>query len=160
MTLPAIDDISTLGGIKVNFQPVEDATTDLDAAQDNKARADVAMMTHTASRSWAKFVAAATTGAMVLSAHDAVWGNAPGLAPTLARTGTGVFTITWPASVNDELGVTHATSLRAASAVARGSVAYHAQTSITAANVVTVYVFDMSGAANDAVGVTLDVVAI
>lgn len=156
MTLPDIDSLDTLGGIKVNSHPVEDPTTDLDADQDNIARADVAGMTHTAFRAFVRFTAATTTGALIRVAHDATWGNSSLVAPTLARSSTGTFTITYATTQTDELNESHTLNLRAAIANAREAthLVYCAPTS---ANVVTVRVTDLAGVANDAAGVDFDV---
>ncbi len=161
MTLPDTDDLDTLGGVKTNAHPVEDPTTDLDADQDNIQRCDVAMMTHTAIRAWARFTSAATTGAMILVAHDAQWGNAALVAPALARTSDGLFTLTYPASVDDELAEAHTTNFRGAWGVSRGGATlYFIHVHPTSANVLTVRIFNAAGALNNAVGVDFDVYAI
>lgn len=161
MTLPDVDDLATLGGTKTNAHPVEDPTTDLDAAQDNKQRCDVAMMTHTAPRAWARFTAAATTGAMVLVAHDAHWGNTAPVAPVLARSSAGIFTLTFPTSVNDELAVAHTTNFRGAWGTSRGGATkYTIDVIPSSANVLTAYVRDAANALADAAGVGFDVFAI
>lgn len=159
MTLPDVDTLAgSLGGTMQNYSPVEDPNTDLDAAYDNRARCDVAMMTHTATRAWARITLAATTGAMVLVAHDAQWGNSAPVAPALARTGTGVFTLTWPSAVNDELAASHTVNLRGVHRPnVRGATLYHVLAEVTAANVVTVRAFNSAGAASDAAGVDIDV---
>jgi hypothetical protein len=111
MTLPAVDSLALYGGALNNYRAPVDPTTDRDAAAMNKALASIAMMSHTAPRAYAKISTAATTGTMVLLDHDAVWGDSPGVAPVLARTSQGIFTVTWPTTVVDELGVTHSVSL-------------------------------------------------
>ncbi len=155
MTFPAVDSLDTYGGAKVDLNPITDPTTDRPSAAVNEAYASVAAMTHTAVQCWARVTTAASTGAMVLSSHDAAWGNEVSVAPTLARTTTGVFTVTWPATVTDELGDTPTVALRAAARPnTEGATLYFAQAVKTSANVVTFYVFNSAGAANDAVGVT------
>ncbi len=160
--LPDIDSLSTLGGNLVNASPVVDPTTDLDGVADTKSRTNVAMMTHTALRSWCLFTAAASTGAMVRVAHDAQWGNASGVAPALARTATGTFTLMYPSTVYDEMGVPHSLNLRAAWGQSRSASAAHdVQVVPTAPNVLTVYVRDSTtGALIDAAGTNFDVFAI
>lgn len=160
MTLPGIDDIDDLGGVKENEAPIEDITRELDAAHINKLEANVAMATRTQPRAWARLTLAATTGAMVLESHMAVWGSASGDAPVVARSTTGVFTVTWPTDVEDELGVTHTTNLRAAWASVEGATPYQHTETVTAANVVTIRMFTASGVADDAAGVKVNVFAI
>ncbi len=159
MTLPAIDSIDTLGGTKENHKPVENAATDLDAPKYNVAIADVAMMTHTIARAAYRFKGHATTpvDAAAGFVHDAVWGSGSGVKPTPAHTGTGVYTVTWAATQYDDLGEPHATNFRYAKAwvEASGGVLYHASAYVTAANVVTVRVFDDAGAASDAAGLNI-----
>jgi hypothetical protein len=158
VTLPDTDDIDTLGGVKVNLAPVEDPTTDLDADEDNIQRCDVAMMTHTAIKAWARFTASNATGTMVLVAHDAQWGNGSGVTPTLARSGVGVFTVTFPATVSDELDETHTLNFRAAWGTSRGGATkYFIDVVPTAANVLTARVFDSTVVADDGAGVDFDV---
>ncbi len=105
--MPILPDVATLdndlGGTLVNYAPVEDATTDLDAGFDNNSRCMAAMASHNAMRCWSRVTTGASTGAMVLVAHDAMWGNAIGVAPVVAFVSLGKFTVTWPTSVNDEL---------------------------------------------------------
>lgn len=159
MTIPDTDSVNTYGGALNNAGPVEDPTTDRDAGAMNKALASVSGMTHTAVRAIVRFTAAASGGAMVLVSHDAVWGNSNSVAPTLGRTGTGIFTITWPSSVTDELTVSHTVALRYGTSNPRGSVFYQPQVVITSGNVATVYVFNAGNAASDAVGADFEVFA-
>lgn len=143
--MPNLPDIATLandlGGTLVNYAPVEDASTDLDASFDNGSRNNVAMMTHTAPRSWARVTTGANTGAMVLVSNDAMWGNS--VPPTKAFVSLGTFTLTYPTSVNDELGVAHTLNLRWATINHRSAAAFFlVQAAVTAANVITFTVRD------------------
>lgn len=158
MTLPDVDDLNTVGGAKSNYHAVEDPTTDEDAAHRNIAFANAVAMTQTLPRAWARITLAATTGAMVRVAHAAVWGNSLGVAPTPARTSTGLFTLTWPTTVVDPLGVTRTLNLRGAMRPnVRGSTLYHTMADITSANVCTFRIFNTSDALNDAAGVDVDI---
>lgn len=156
--LPDVDALASYGGVKANDFNVEDPTTDEDAAHRNLYAANTAAATHTLIRAYRRLVGNATTptdpGSNV---HDAVWGDSLAVKATIARTGTGVYTITWPTTVTDELGVVHTVNLVDGWANINGSVLYFAQVTITAPNVATVYVFNSSAAANDAVGVTIAV---
>jgi|SRR5215210_762124 len=158
MTLPDIDAIETLGGALRDFSPVEDPETERSADDANKAYCDVAMATHTLTRAWARITTHATTP--TLAAHDEQWAARTSTVPVVARTGAGVFTVTWPSLVTDELAVTHALNLRDAWAAAHGATAVHVQADVTGPAVVTVRVFDMAGAATDAAGTAVTVFAV
>lgn len=124
--LPDIDTIGTLGGALQNFEPVMDPLTDLDAGADNISRGNVAMMTHTAIRAIRSFVGGnPPTDPSVAIVHDAVWGT--GVKPAVTYSTTGTYNVTFPATVQDELGVSHTVSLRAAIATASGSTPYIVQ---------------------------------
>jgi hypothetical protein len=156
--LPGIDSLSTYGDAKSNYAPVEDPTTDEDAAHRNLYAANVAAMTQTAPRAICRFVGHGTTPTDPASnVHFAVWGNDVSVKPVVAHSATGVFTITWPSTITDELGEEHSVNLVDGWPNVNGSTLYHAQVTITAPNVATVYVFNSAGAANDAVGVTIAV---
>ena len=154
MTIPDIDDLSSLGGVKENYGPIVDPLTDLDADQDNRSRADVAGMTHTAVRAVRQFIGAASSPPTEPSSnsHDAVWGNDVGVKPTIVRNSAGYHTITWPAEVTTELGETVALNFRWAHAVAHGSTAFMVNCGVVTANTVDVRIFDAAGAAADGVG--------
>jgi len=156
MTLPDVDSLSNYGGALSDYFPVEDPTTDRAAAAANQGYASAAAATHTIGRSWVRFVTSATAPALTtVNSNDAVWGNAIGVLPVLARVSAGLFTITWPATVIDELGATHTINLRRAEIMAEGGTLIPVQCTVTAANVVTVYVFTTAGAASDQAGTTL-----
>lgn len=163
--MPNLPDIPTLaddlGGVMANYTDVEDATTDLDAAFDNSSRCNVAMMAHCALRSWARITLAATTGALVLAAHDAMWGNTLLVAPVLARSSQGIFTLTYPETVTDELGVAHTLNFRDGWATHRLITgALFINVVPTSANVLTIYVRDVTGALVDSVGTDVSVFGI
>ena len=157
MTLPDADSLANFGGALSNYlvDPV-DPTTDLDASYWNALAATVAMGSRMFPRCEVAFTGASS--APTVSSFEAVWKGATETAPTTARTGAGVFTLTFPTSVNDELAVAHTLNLVSVRGWAEGSTAYHVQASASA-NVITVRVFDMAGAANDAVGATIRVEA-
>ncbi len=150
MSLPGIDTLSTYGGKMVNYAPVEDPTTDRDATAANQSYASTAAMTHTAPRAWARITMAATTGAMVLVAHDAVWGTS--VAPTFAHVSTGVFTITWPVTVTDELGTTQTVSLRTCTVQQETGGAPTLNLADAATNVANLRLFDTSAVATNSAG--------
>lgn len=160
MPLPDVDDLAALGGTFQNYASVEDPNTDCDAAFFNKNNANNAAMTQTLPRAICTFVGNATTPTDPPSGfvHAAVWGASAPVKPTPARTGAGVYTLTFPTTVTDELGDSHTVNFRRAHGFAEGSTAYHVQVEVTSANVLTVRVFDAGGTPNDAAGVNLTVI--
>lgn len=160
--LPDVDTLANLGGTMTDYAPVEDATTDEAAAYRNLYVSNIAGMTQTACRAWRSLVGnAATPTDPASNVHGAVWGDSAGVKPAIARTGAGVYTITWTATQNDFLNVSHTLALRRAWANVEGSTNYWVQASVTSANVVTLYVWLAStGLANDGAGVTFTVFVI
>jgi len=157
--LPGIDDLSSVGGAKADYEPVEDPTTDLAAAHWNVVAMNATAVTQTAARAWVSVVGKASSPPddPVSNVHGAVWGNAALVKPTMARTGAGVLTATWPTSITDALGISQTVNLRRAWASAEGTVPYFVTATVTAVNVVTLRIFNAAGAANDAVGVTFTI---
>lgn len=158
MTAPGIDDASGSYGMPsggfVDGMPVMDPTTDQSAAGANQMMVSCAAMTHTSRRCWARFVGAATTGALALqvtNGHDAHWGSASPVKPTLARTSAGIVTLTWPATITDALGVVQTVSLRYAACRNEDHDGFF-RAKVTAANVVTITMSDTAHAASDFVG--------
>lgn len=159
MTLPNIDTFDDLGGEKANDHPVADPTTDIDATQFSMMCANVAMSTRTACRAIACFIGKASSPPDDPSSnvHQAVWGDTVLVKPTAARTGTGVYTLTWPSSVTDERGESADVNIRWVQPFIYGASAYIVQATVTSANVVTVNVYTNAGVASDAVGATITV---
>lgn len=112
MPIPDIADADSYGGaglLDYAGQAVVDDTTDRGADGVNPLVADVAAMTHTAVRAWAKFTPSGT-GTPAIGANDACWDGAKddggislNAAPTALRLSTGAYKITWPVSVYDEV---------------------------------------------------------
>jgi hypothetical protein len=151
---PESASLSEFGGVKSNYfvAPV-DPTTDIDEDNWNYLICNAAMGSRMQPRCEAVFTGHATTPVFV--EFEAVWKGGTATSPVIARTGSGVFTVTYPASVNDELGEAHSVNLKRAWGQAEGTTSYTVQCSASA-NVVTVRVFLTStGAANDAADVTL-----
>jgi hypothetical protein len=160
MTLPDKDSFATLGGVLENVGGVANARTDVDAVWFNKVRYDVAAMTRTAERAYARFTTAASTGALVLVAHESNWGNAVGVTPTLSRAAQGTFDITWPASVYDEMEppVAHSLNLQWSRVNHRASSTFYVvNTAPISVNAARVYVRDSTFGLVDAVGLSVDV---
>lgn len=157
MPLPDSSSIDDFGGIFTDGPiGVVDPTCQMAASQGNNMSATVAMGSRMVPRCEVSF-----TGAIVAPttiAFEAVWKSKTPTIPTAARTGTGVFTFTFPASVSDELLAAHVLNLTSSWGFASGGTAYHVQASASA-NVLTVYVFTLAGTASDAVGATIRVQA-
>lgn len=156
MTLPDIDSLATLGGALNNLSAVENPLTDRDAAGANQAYANAAAMTHTLIRAWAH-ITLNGSAAPTLVAHDAVWGNAIGVAPVLAHVTTGIVSLTWPTTVFDEIpngapGYTgaHTVNLRAGWGNARAATSMFEPALVpTAPNVFQMLTFNSGGSLAD-----------
>lgn len=171
MPLPDISSIDDFAGPLNNYAAVTDPTTDEDAKYRNRYVCDVAMMGHTAPRGFVRFTAvddAAPTDP-ASNVHDALWGSSVSVKPVVARSNEGIWTVTWPATVSDEItaedesiggGETHTVNIRAAiaQATAVGGVLKHAVAEVTSSNVVTVRGFLANGTADDIAGSTITVV--
>lgn len=165
MPLPASASDATTYGMPTsptigfaNYQgiPVTDPTTDQDAAAYNQQLADVAAMTRTAVRAAVIFTTNATTP--VLVSHWAQWGSGLASTPVLTRVGLGHYRITWPANVNDDLGVLRALNLQFSIAQPDGATPALAQSGLHSANSVDVYTFDTSFGASDLSAANIKVV--
>lgn len=158
--LPDITTIAQLGNAKTDYAAVEDSTTDLSATEWNYVINNVAGVSYVTPRAWRRFVTNNTStptdpGANV---HGAVWGNSSGVKPTVARTTTGTYTVTWTSTQNDLLNSSHTLALFAGWANAESaSVAYIVHVVLTAANVATVYVRSTAGSLVDTTGITIGV---
>ena len=142
MPLPGIDTLDDLGGALSNLggAPVENPQTDLDADADNIARANVAAMTHTATRAWVRWTGFTYSAPafVVPDDHDSLWGSSTGVRPTVQQTSAGVYVVTWPATVTDELGNVHTLNIRKPNAWVESQFLYQAGPSAHTANTVTV----------------------
>ena len=148
--LPDVADLDTVGGTFVNADAVIDPTTDMDAAFQNRLTAQVAMLSHTAPRAMCRCTVFG--GVITRADHDAVWGSTSAVAPTVARSGAGVYTITWAASYDDLQSTpeAHTTALRFALVTAYGPITPAiANAYLSTSRVVTVNVYDVTGAAID-----------
>lgn len=171
MPLPNISSIDDYGGPIQDYAPVTDPTTDEGAIYRNRYVNDVAMMGHSAPRGFVRFVAANGTDPTdpASNVHDAMWGSSVTVKPVVARTAEGVWTVTLPTTVEDELtpeaaslggGETHTVNVRAALAQATpvAGVLKHAVAEPTSANVITVRGYLADGTADDIAGSTILVV--
>ena len=108
-----------MGDNKKDFFPVEDVSTDRSALEVNTAFAGISMMSHTSVRAWVNFTLGATPQiADGYTAWDAQWKSATPTLPIIANTGTGIYTVTFPAQVEDDmkLGNLHSLNFRSVQA--------------------------------------------
>jgi hypothetical protein len=156
--LPRVASVTNYDGIKADYSAPRDSTTDRTASGANPMNNDVAAMTHCDPRAWARLTIKSAGTTPVLVAHDEQWnnGNASNTAPVPARTSSGLFTLTYPATVYDEIpasaqgatpgGIT--LNLRAGWGNSRGGATWaNVEVSVTAANVLTISFWKFSGGA-------------
>jgi hypothetical protein len=171
MPLPDLQSGSSyLGPVvnKIDYQnlPPANSKTDLSMPLVAQGFCDLAGLTQTCFQAAVSFTTAATTGALVLNSWYATWGNATEVAPTLARTGTGVFTITFPTVVSDEynlangLANNHTVSLHLGLGTINSSSTFGFCNVAALNNVLTVYLANTSGSASDLVGVIVKVASL
>lgn len=115
--LPSATAPETYGLPLEDYLPVENPETDLAAAKYEAIAVDVSGLTHVSPRAWAKVTVSG--GAATLDSHDAVWGSATAVAPTVTYDGTGIVSVEWPATAYDlnptpARSVSRAVSIRAA----------------------------------------------
>jgi len=111
MTLPSKASINTYAGALQDAVPIVDPTSEVSAAAMNALQNDVSAMTSTASIAMFLFSTGASgtvpviaTSSTWTTGYDSVWGNAALYMPALSRTSTGLYLVTFPASVPDQLG--------------------------------------------------------
>jgi hypothetical protein len=150
MALPGVAAVATYGSVLKDYSAISDSSTDRPAAGTNPSYSDVAAMTHTAPRLWVRMTLLSAGTTPTLVGWDAVWNNGINAAPVLARSSAGVFTITVPATVQDEVPSNMpgyigpvTVNLRGGWANDRaGSTAWYAAKIIpTAANILTLYFY-------------------
>jgi hypothetical protein len=136
MALPGINDYAVLGGEQVNYKPVTNPQTDIDASAWNEVKADTAAMTAVCDRAWVRFYW--TGAATAVISHAEVWTST---LPTVTRSIAGEYVITWPSSVTDARGIIHYPNLRAG--MGHGaSMGKLINVSVIAPNQVAVYCYD------------------
>lgn len=169
MTLPAKASIESYGGIKKDYEPVSDGTTDVSAAELMEVFVDTAGMTQTCVTAWCCALGrASSNGAMSFPAtgiHAAVWPDSTkipaNMAPAAARIATGTYEYTWPANVTDAKGITRAVNFRRAFCHFESTTTvYFMSAAVTAPNKITVYVRNTSGTLVDAANVPITVFAV
>jgi|GEM_PF-2208077 len=154
MTTPLLPDtagVSTFGGNEyADEDAVVDPETEVSATYLNRMTTQLAASAYTQHRAWARVSVTATVP--TLEDHAAVWGDTPAVAPVVARTSAGIFTLTWPTSVDDLQATPEAHSVNIRAVVGHsidGASALVPRWTITSANVLTVTIHNLSAAATD-----------
>jgi hypothetical protein len=145
VTLPRT--VSTYGGVFVDSYPVEDPTTTVAAAYDNRMRDDVSQMTRAIDKAWVQFQTTTDAAPVAVTPIEGRCHNGAGSGqlPTISKTATGTYVITYPATWTDALGETEAVGFTFAQAKTHGNTPGHPQPEC-ASNVITVYVMDPTAA--------------
>lgn len=155
--------IASLGGPYQNEEAVVDPTSEVDAAFHNRTLEDVAQCGRAVGFSWYSFTTTATAAPVTLAANtvavSGLFGSGNAQKPTVAKTATGVYTLTWPTTFDDALvGVTGMTAVAETQSVAFtfaaqpnvfGATNGYARVFSLSSNVATIYVYNMADALND-----------
>lgn len=104
MTTPKT--IGNYGGPYADAESKTNPETDLDAASGNRLLEDTAQMTRTSCKAMARFTATTTAAPTTVqpTAWRTQWGSGVDQKPTINKTATGVYTVTWATSYVDALG--------------------------------------------------------
>jgi hypothetical protein len=156
MTTPR--DINTYGGIFVDAFTVAVPKQEQSSSFANRANADLAEMSRTTTFGFVLFTTTATAGpvAATVTAGRSHMGSGSGQWPTVQKTATGLYTVTYPTSFNDDLLLAENVSLTS------GTVALQAPTApgfvfidTIVTNVVHVKVYNASSSLADLAGSTV-----
>ena len=146
--------LGTYGGPFADAETVENPNTQVAASLYNRKAEDVAQLTRTGYRAIVKFTPTAAAAPVTYAASavtiDTMWGDGTAYKPTVAKTATGVYTVTFAASYDDGLEEAEALAFVYAHASLIGATIAPPPliTSLTA-NVVGLTVLNSSFAAND-----------
>lgn len=143
--------IDSYGGVYTNEQPVANPTTEQSAAFYTRHSDDSAQMTRTTRKVFVRFPTTASAAPVAVTptdgrSHMGVDGAA---LPTVGKTATGRYTVTYPVSWTDDLGVLENIGFTEASGSVQHLTTFgHVQCTVVA-NVIYVSVCDMAGSATD-----------
>lgn len=104
--------IGNYGGPFVDSTAIENPETDLSADNGNRALEDLAQLTRTKPKAMVRFTATTTAAPTTVEPTfwDTIWGSGVSQKPTINKTATGEYTISWATSYVDALGVTETVS--------------------------------------------------
>jgi hypothetical protein len=147
MTLPTADSFDQYGGLKQDFSSVVDPTTDRSAAEVNTAFASMASASRTSIRAFLQFLGSATTP--TVNFHNAHWGSTLSVLPVVTRNSIGNYTITFPSTITDPLGVVQSVNLVSGRGGLEGTVPGFVTVTKATPNTLTVLLFSAAGTASD-----------
>ena len=105
-------DLASYGGPYGDARPQSDPVTQMASASLNRELEDVAQLTRVPmARVVAMFVTAGASDPTNVVYGKTMWGTGNSFKPTVAHTGTGVWTVTWSASYSDGLLVSEPLAL-------------------------------------------------
>lgn len=152
--------IDTYGGVFVDAFNVEDPAIEISADYDNRLHEDVAQGSRTSDKMVVRFPTTATAAptTVTASAGQSHKGVASGDRPTVAKTGTGLYDVTFAATFTDPLGVVENVGFTFSSGRVSNLATCGSVQTTTAANVIHVAVFNAGGTLSDlGGGVTIEV---
>ena len=148
MSLPESTTYDQLGGTLTDNRPVENPDTDLSAHASNLLRPNTAAMSRTAIRGWFAFTVTllpAPSPVIASSDFDAVYGNSLSVKPFIEIEDVGIYTVTFPSSIIDDLLVTRYLLIRGAVANYAPEDPTHyfdAKCKIMSANTMRIHIYD------------------
>lgn len=160
MTTPRT--IDSYGGVFTDEEPVANPTTEQSAAFGTRQMEDTAQMTMTTVKARVRFptTASAAPVAVTPSSGRSHMGDAGADLPTVSKTATGRYTVTYPASWTDALGASENIVFGFSAGRVVHLTTYGVVQTTEASSVVYVAIFDAAGAATDlGGGVTIEVEA-
>jgi len=129
----------TVGGTKEDSFAIPDSQIYRTAEEENAIYAYCAETSRTNFNAWVRLQSNAITPTLLT--WGAVWAGATPTLPVLARTGTGTYTVTFPATVADEQGNLYTLNFKMAQCTCEGSTLSVAQYSLNV-NSLTIYLFN------------------
>lgn len=150
--------IGSYGGPWVDARPVQNPQTQVAAASFGRLAEDAAQLTRAGRKALVTFRTTLANGAVAVLAARSQWGTGVSEQPTIARTGVGLYTVTFATSYADALGAVETVSFFDATGAVLSLAAFgHVQCTV-AANVISVAVVDLAAAPTDLGGsVTISV---
>lgn len=99
--------VADYGGVYVDARPVKNPTCEVSAAKFNRLCEDVAQLTNPSPKALVIFTTSsggAATYAAAAVTYRSVWGSSDSVKPAVAKTATGLYTVTFASSYTDGLG--------------------------------------------------------
>jgi len=145
-------DIDSYGGLFEDEFPVQNPTTEQSADYAMRMHADVAQMTNTSDK-WSVTFPTSSGGAATISAATVAilshYTSSASAKPVVAKTATGIYTLTFASTYTDELATVDSTSLFAARGFVMHATQFGHVQCVVSGTTVTVYVVDLAGSASD-----------